>query len=383
VDDRIEAIIEEGRGELRFEHDARGYLVSTTYPDDRVDVRAPDEVGNLFRTAARDDREFGPTGELKKERTPDGTRTYRYDPEGNLVRREEPDGGVWTYAWDGAGRLRRVITAGGEEVALAYDPLGRRVSKTVGGRTTAWVWDGDVVLHELSTGGEAAADGGTPQLVTWIFEPDRFAPAARLGAEGIHSVVTDHLGTPLCLLDEHGAVAWQGSIDAWGRMSVAGDATLCLWRFPGQYEDAETGLYCNRFRYYEPGQGAYISQDPIGLIGGSKLHGYVEDPLTWIDTSGLSRRSDYGVEPHSPVIFRDPFEIQFSHPVRRSSRFSNPAHGTVSDLAVALRAEPSLASRISPVEILTHRGKTYSANNRRLLAFREAQVDHTHGPCVE
>ena len=30
---------------------------------------------------------------------------------------------------------------------------------------------------------------------------------------------------------------------------------------------SETGLYYNRFKYYDPSTGAYISQDPIGLAG--------------------------------------------------------------------------------------------------------------------
>jgi RHS repeat-associated protein len=391
VDDRITAIVEEGAGELRFTHDARGYLVATTQPSGHVDVRAADEVGNLFRTTARDDRDFGPTGELRKERTPQGVRTYRYDAEGNLVRKEEPDGSAWTYAWDGAGRLREVVTAAGETVTFAYDPLGRRVKKTARGETTAWIWDGDVLLHELRTeanagdGADAAASASAPagaaadaeagapgsaarEVITWIFDPDRFAPAARLGAEGALSVVTDHLGTPLCLLDEHGAARWQGSLDAWGQASVTGDATLCPWRFPGQYEDAETGLYYNRFRYYDPAAGGYVAMDPLGLAGGSALRAYVEDPLTWSDARGLSKRADYGGSPEPVITLRDPFEIHFSHPVRRSSKLSNPAHGTVADLATALRADPSLAARIPDG------GKLYSANNRRLLAFREAQA---------
>ena len=39
------------------------------------------------------------------------------------------------------------------------------------------------------------------------------------------------------------------------------------FRFQGQYEDEETGLYYKRFRYYAPNTGNYISQDPIGLSG--------------------------------------------------------------------------------------------------------------------
>ncbi|EFI16444.1 Rhs family protein [Bacteroidetes oral taxon 274 str. F0058] len=39
----------------------------------------------------------------------------------------------------------------------------------------------------------------------------------------------------------------------------------CPFRYQGQYEDSETELYYNRFRYYSPDEGMYISQDPIEL----------------------------------------------------------------------------------------------------------------------
>ena len=51
----------------------------------------------------------------------------------------------------------------------------------------------------------------------------------------------------------------------------------------------KTGLYYNRFRYYDPSTGAYISQDPIGFAGGNPtLYGYVYDPNSWVDVFGLS-----------------------------------------------------------------------------------------------
>ncbi|WP_373810616.1 glycohydrolase toxin TNT-related protein, partial [Porphyromonas macacae] len=58
--------------------------------------------------------------------------------------------------------------------------------------------------------------------------------------------------------------------------------------FQGQYFDAETGLCYNRFRYYSPDTGSYISQDPIGLAGNNPtLYGYVFDTNTQIDPFGL------------------------------------------------------------------------------------------------
>lgn len=51
---------------------------------------------------------------------------------------------------------------------------------------------------------------------------------------------------------------------------------------------SETGLYYNRFKYYDPNAGCYISQDPIGLAAGNPtLYGYVFDSNTEIDLFGL------------------------------------------------------------------------------------------------
>jgi RHS repeat-associated protein len=63
---------------------------------------------------------------------------------------------------------------------------------------------------------------------------------------------------------------------------------LFLTTYYGQHEDIENDLYYNRFRYYDPEVGVYISQDPIGLIGGLNLYGYVSDSLNKVDLFGLS-----------------------------------------------------------------------------------------------
>ena len=61
------------------------------------------------------------------------------------------------------------------------------------------------------------------------------------------------------------------------------------FKYQGQYEDAETGLYYNRFRYYDPNAGSYISQDPIGLAGNNPtLYAYVSDVNYWNDVLGLT-----------------------------------------------------------------------------------------------
>ena len=75
-----------------------------------------------------------------------------------------------------------------------------------------------------------------------------------------------------------------------GHLRATAETPVCVHsiQVQGQYEDAETGLYYNRFRYYDPNAGSYISQDPIGLAGGNPtLYGYAQDTNGWIDPLGL------------------------------------------------------------------------------------------------
>ncbi|MCP9270521.1 DUF3990 domain-containing protein, partial [Xenorhabdus sp. XENO-1] len=62
----------------------------------------------------------------------------------------------------------------------------------------------------------------------------------------------------------------------------------CNLRFMGQYADAETGLYYNRFRYYDHETGQYLTPDPLNLGGGFNPYGYVHNPVRFVDPFGLT-----------------------------------------------------------------------------------------------
>src|SRR6185369_5266851 len=119
VNDRLRMVVDAVRGPIRYEHDAFGSLAAAVYEDGRVDLRLPDAVGNLFRTANRGDRKYGPAGQLLESREPDGrVLAYEYDPEGNLAKKiERRDDGsnarVWTYHWNASGTLARVVRPDG------------------------------------------------------------------------------------------------------------------------------------------------------------------------------------------------------------------------------------------------------------------------------
>ncbi|CAA9228861.1 MAG: Rhs family protein [uncultured Cytophagales bacterium] len=291
LDDRLQQIDDSSRGLTRFGHDPLGNLAWSENPDGSVLYRMPDAVGNLFRTKERSDRKYGPAGQLLQA---GGTR-YDYDEEGNLVRKTEGNGKVWHYAWNAAGMLGRVVRPDGEAVSFTYDALGRRLSKTFRGRTTRWVWDGNTPLHEWTetpnlmgqqarqgAAGAATNGGSVPDgdLVTWLFEPESFAPLAKLVGGRSYGIVTDHLGTPLSMHGDTGEAVWSADLNCYGQvLNLRGKAEDCPFRYPGQYEDVETGLYYNRFRYYDAKEGMYVSQDPIRLVGGVRFYAFVNNPL--------------------------------------------------------------------------------------------------------
>jgi RHS repeat-associated protein len=91
----------------------------------------------------------------------------------------------------------------------------------------------------------------------------------------VHYYLCDHLGTPLDLVDADGTTVWTARYRAWGGIfSNEVSAIAQPLRFQGQYEDAETGFHYNRFRYYDPHIGRFITQDPIHLGGGENLYQY-------------------------------------------------------------------------------------------------------------
>ena len=84
-------------------------------------------------------------------------------------------------------------------------------------------------------------------------------------------------------------MVWAVSYRSYGNLALQHiDALDQALRFQGQYYDEETGLHYNRFRYYDPGCGRFINQDPIGLLGGTNNYQYVPNPTGWVDPYGLT-----------------------------------------------------------------------------------------------
>ncbi|ELO7654934.1 RHS repeat protein, partial [Escherichia coli] len=120
-------------------------------------------------------------------------------------------------------------------------------------------------------------------------------------ARKIHLYHCDHRGLPLALVSTEGATEWCAEYDEWGNLLNEENPHQLqqLIRLPGQQYDEESGLYYNRHRYYDPLQGRYITQDPIGLEGGWNQYVYASiHPTYSIDPLGL-------IDKPAPVFNRE------------------------------------------------------------------------------
>ncbi|MCR3681245.1 PAAR-like domain-containing protein [Citrobacter freundii] len=221
--------------------------------------------------------------------------TWKYDVNGRLVEKLVDKGGyrplLWRYRWDARSQLTGLETPEGERWEYKYDPFGRRISKRCTNRDKPGMdfhWNGDQLTEEIPV-----SQDGTPDhenTIRWIYKPGDFTPLARYEKGQLHYAVTDTVGRIQELVTENGTIVWRGRQQLWGREESRNkeDAPSCRLRFPGQYEDAESGLYYNRFRYYDCETGQYLTSDPTGLKGGINPYGYVNDPLKYIDPLGLA-----------------------------------------------------------------------------------------------
>ncbi|MDR5758549.1 RHS repeat-associated core domain-containing protein, partial [Caballeronia sp. LZ035] len=120
-----------------------------------------------------------------------------------------------------------------------------------------------------------------------------FEPLAMQTHDGqskqIYFYQTDPNGAPVRLHHANGEIVWEVHYTVTGRADHVGTHRIEQpIRLQGQYEDDESGLRYNRYRYFDPDTGFFVCQDPIGLNGGINPYQYGPNPVGWIDPWGLT-----------------------------------------------------------------------------------------------
>lgn len=255
-----------------YDYDAVGRLVragSTRYVLDLNNNRLSENGGPTWAYDANNRLISSPWGQ------------NRYDANGNLVEKRTGEQ-ITRYRYDLFNRLIQVENGDGTVVArYGYDPFDRRLWKEVAGQRTYFHYGQDGLLAEANESGQITTLYGW-QSGSWQAQP----LFIRQGQSYIY-LHGDTRGTPRLATDNTGQVVWRGQFSIFGRLTAQQGQFRHALRLPGQYEDLETGLHYNGRRYYDPDTGRYLSEDPIGYVGGLNLYGYTgHDPVNWVDPTG-------------------------------------------------------------------------------------------------
>lgn len=300
-------------GPTDYAYDPRGQLTGAAH----ADVANPDETyaydDNGNRTASHAHGTGYQTGQGNRLLS-DGTFNYAYDNEGNVIRRTEiATNKVREFQWDHRNRLTAVIdkdSAGAivQRVDYTYDALDRRISKAVqdGADTvlTHFVLERNTVLLDF-VDSDGAAGPSTAALDRYYLHgpviDQVFAQDA--GSGNVQWHLTDHLGSVRDLVDNSGTVVNHITYDSFGNVQTQTNAAAgSRYLFTGRELDAELNVYYYRARYYDAAIGRFLSEDPVGFVGGdANLYRYVgNNPVSQIDPLGLwTRLCQSGSQPQT------------------------------------------------------------------------------------
>lgn len=273
---RVRSFRNAGERSRGYEYDAAGRLIAVHSGDRSLEERfAYDSAGNRTHANGEDAR-FNLLNQVSSQ----GDRRFDYDHSGNLVAVSGP--ASWRYTYNGRNLLVRAEGPNGRVVAFGYDGFGRRMWKRSGAVEVRYIWAGEQMVREIRK------EQGRVRVQDYLYVPGTFTPLATRIDGQIYSCHTDHLGRVRRLTDSRGSLVWSADFTAFGDSISQSARVPFSLRLPGQHFDEETGLHYNRFRYYSPVLGRYLSRDPITYLSGLNFYTYAyNDPINRADPTGL------------------------------------------------------------------------------------------------
>ncbi|GDE88548.1 type IV secretion protein Rhs [Escherichia coli] len=288
-----------GEGDESYGYDSCGYLKAQSAGRHRISEETDQYAG----------------GHRLKQA---GNTQYDYDAAGRMVSRTRHRDGyrpeTERFRWDSRDQLTGYCSAQGEQWEYRHDASGRRTEKRCDRKKIrfTYLWDGDSIAEireyrddKLYSVRHLVFNGF--ELISQQFSRERQAhpSVAPLWVTRTNHAVSDLTGRPLMLFNSEGKTVWRpGQTSLWGlALSLPADTGYPDPRgeldpeaapgllYAGQWQDTESGLCYNRFRYYEPETGMYLVSDPLGLLGGEQTYRYVPNPLGYIDPLGLAKTS--------------------------------------------------------------------------------------------
>jgi RHS repeat-associated protein len=213
---------------------------------------------------------------------PSGKTTYLYDTRGNRTGVTPSVGQAQTLTYDQANRLTKFAAA--STTSYGYNGDGLRMCKVASSSTqpcqaggnTPYVWDVAGSLPLL------LKDGTT----SYIYGPGGL-PLEQVSGSTTLWFHHDQIGSTRLVTSSTGTSQATYTYDPYGGLASSTGSITNPFRFCGQYQDAESGLYYLRARYLDPSTGQFISTDPRVSETRSPYAYVAGNPLNQIDPLGL------------------------------------------------------------------------------------------------
>jgi RHS repeat-associated protein len=272
-------------GSYNYTYDALDRLTQALnpLPSNPMESYVYDAVGNRTNSNQNGLSIFNQANQL----TEDTDFSYRYDNNGNMIRKTTKVGGAFTtFEYDAENKLVRVIK-NGRTVNYRYDGLGRRIEKEVvdvGTTTTRYIYDNEDILLELNASNNIVAryTHGPGIDEPLIMEKNNQSFFYHIDGLGSISEITNHIGN----------VTQRYTYSSFGKIESELDLTFVQpYAYTSREHDPETGMYHYRARTYDSSNGRFLQQDPLwgsALMPNSQnRYPYVANsPLNFVDPSG-------------------------------------------------------------------------------------------------
>jgi RHS repeat-associated protein len=272
-------------GNWQYSYDADGQVTSVAPPTTSAVQYTYDAAGNRITTVSGTATTNYNVDNLNQY-TSVGGFAYSYDADGNLISKQTSSG-TWTYTYDDEGELLTATGPGGSWT-YQYDSLGNRISSVNGSTTTQYLVD------PTGIGSVEAEFDGTGTLVSHFANGLGLESSAPVSGNADFYQFDDS-GNTATVTGTGGAVADAYSFLPFGEKVKNSVTVSNPFNYVGQFGVADdgNGLYYMRNRYYDPGMGRFVSEDPIGLNGGFDLYVYARNnPINRRDPFGLQDTSN-------------------------------------------------------------------------------------------
>lgn len=211
-----------------------------------------------------------------------------YDTDGNMT-----SDGEWTYTWNGENRMIQAVKTDDTKIEFKYDFMGRRFEK----KKYSWVssaWQLDSTKKFVYNGykqiAEFDANDALQKSYTW--QPVELdVPLWVKDSSTYYYYIVDGNKNVRSMLDVSGNEVAQYDYNPFGKITASSGTykDTNKYRFSSEYHDDETGIVYYNYRPYLINIGRWLSRDPIGVLGGVNLYGFVNnDAVNNTDLLGLA-----------------------------------------------------------------------------------------------